>query len=306
MRSAVKIIKAWCSLSRLPFYIVAVLPFILGNLLARNYAGQLDWTVLSWGFSGMILILLSTHYMAEFFDYEADIAAAKLGKSKFSGGSQILQSGIISRRQALAASIIALVMALIVGILMRYHYKTGAFTIPLGTIGIIGGLFYSAKPFQWSYRGLGEIWVGICYSWLIIATAFYIQTGKITELVHWVSIPIGLSIFNVILINQFPDYQADRKVGKRNLVVRFGKRSSIILYSMISAVSWLSYIFAVKAGIPAKAFWLFLPIFFLSFVTISRLIRSDYNKQVNMDRICGNTIIINIGITISFILALWL
>ena len=56
------------------------------------------------------------------------------------------------------------------------------------------------------------------------------------------SIPIGLTIFNVIFLNEFPDYEADRTVGnKRNIVVRLGKEKGIIVYIAVQAITWIMF-----------------------------------------------------------------
>lgn len=298
------VLRAWVSLSRLPFYTAGILPFLLGNLLAWDITGHLSWSVLGWGVLGLLLILLATHFSAEYFDYEVDALAARSGRNRFSGGSQVLQTGIIPRRHALIASFVSLSLAAGVGMLLQFYYKTGPFTLPLGVLGVIGGLFYAAKPIQWAYRSLGEIWIGFCYGWLTLAASYYIQTGgAIPALVHWVALPIALSIFNVILINEFPDYWADRESGKLTLVARFGKAKMSKLYALISLGVWGSYIFAVKMGVPVKALLFFSPVFILSAATAFQVLRGGYTDRERLERICAKTLIVNLGVTISLMLA---
>lgn len=298
------VLRAWVSLSRLPFYTAGILPFLLGNLLAWDITNHLSWSVLGWGVLGLLLILLATHFSAEYFDYEVDALAARSGRNRFSGGSQVLQTGIIPRRHALIASFVSLSLAAGVGMLLQFYYKTGPFTLPLGVLGVIGGLFYAAKPIQWAYRSLGEIWIGFCYGWLTLAASYYIQTGgAIPALVHWVALPIALSIFNVILINEFPDYWADREAGKLTLVARFGKAKMSKVYALISLGAWGSYIFAVKMGVPVKALLFFSPVFILSAATAFQVLRGGYTDRERLERICAKTLIVNLGVTISLMLA---
>ena len=79
-------------------------------------------------------------------------------------------------------------------------------------------------------RGVGEIFIGFCYGWLPVASAYYIQTATIAPIIHWMWLPIGLSIFNVILLNEFPDYEADKAAGKKNLLYRIGKQKGMFVY----------------------------------------------------------------------------
>lgn len=294
----------WFLLARPPFHSVGVLPFLLGTLLARNLTGKFNLAVLGWGTLAVVLIMLLTYYLGEYFDYQTDALSAKMEKNRFSGGSQVLQAKIVSRKHVFIAALICLAFAAGIGILLQFHHKTGPYTIPLGAVGAFAGFFYSAKPIQWAYRGIGEVWVGFCYGWLAVATAYYLQTGELTSLVHWTALPISLSIFNVILINEFPDYPADRKAGKRTLVVLFGKKKMSMLYILVSAGVWGSYFLTIKAGFPVRAIFFFAPVFFISILATLQILRGDYKDKKKLEGICAKTIIVNLGTTASFILTI--
>lgn len=299
-------LRAWFFLSRPPFHMVGVFPFILGGLLAWHATGHLNWIILGWGTLAVVLIMLATYYSGEYFDYETDSLSARLERNRFSGGTQVLQTGIIPRKHAFIAAIISLLLAGGIGLLLQFYYETGVYTLPLGALGILVGFFYTTKPIQWSYRGTGEIWIGFCYGWLVVAASYYIQTGQFSPLVHWTALPIAFTIFNVILINEFPDYLADQKVGKKNLVVRFGKVKMSKLYALASVAVWTFYLLSVKAGIPVQALFFFFPIFLLSVITTLQVTRGAYKDQKKLEGICAKTLIVNLGTTISFILAIWL
>jgi 1,4-dihydroxy-2-naphthoate octaprenyltransferase len=299
-------LRAWIHLSRLPFQTVGILPFILGSLLVWQVAGHLNLVILGWGTLGVAFILFATYFSGEYFDYEVDSISAQLGRNRFSGGSQILQAGTVPRRYALIAAALSLALAVAVGVLLQFYYKTGAYTIPLGIIGMFGGLSYSAKPIKWAYRGIGEIWIGFCYGWLTVATAYYLQTGQFPDIVHWTALPIAFSIINVILINEFPDYAADIRAGKRNLVVRFGKARISRLYVLVSLATWLSFVLATRFGIPDKALLFSIPVFLLSVITTFQVLRGGYESHETLEKLCAGTMIVNLGVTASLILGVWL
>ncbi len=296
-------IKAWIGLSRIPFHSVGVLPFVLGTVLAWYQTGNLDWMVFGLGALAVILIMLNTYYAGEYYDYEVDELSAKLERNRFSGGTQVLQTGIIPRKHAFIAALVCLLLAGAVGSLLQFRLKTGSYTIPLGALGMFAGFFYTTKPIQWSYRGVGEIWIGFAYGWLPVAVGYYLQAGGIPPLVHWIALPIAFTIFNVILINEFPDYPADKKVGKRNLVVRFGRNRASKLYGLASLGTWLFFLLSIKAGVPARAIFFFLPFFVLSLAATLGVLRGGYRDRKKLERICAGTLIFNLGTTISLIFA---
>lgn len=295
-------LKAWLAVSRLPFHTVGVFPFVLGAVMASQEATSVNWAILGWGIGAVVLIMLATYYSGEYFDYEADCLASQFGKGKFSGGSQVLQAGTIPKGHVFKAAIVCLLLAGVVGVLLQFYYHTGPFTILLGACGMFAGFFYAAKPLQWAHRGIGEILIGFSYGWLPVAAAFYILTGEISSMVHWVALPIALTIFNVILINEFPDYEADKVVGKKNLVVRFGKEKMGILYILTGIATIPGYALSLAAGAPIAAALLFLPFLFILTITLVQVARGDYADLEKLDGICTRTMIVNLGTTQSFVL----
>jgi 1,4-dihydroxy-2-naphthoate octaprenyltransferase len=188
---------------------------------------------------------------------------------------------------------------MILGIYIYLEYRTGSWTLLLGGIGIFSGFFYSGKPFRWSYQGVGEVLIGFCYGWLPIATGFYLFAGFFSHQILLLSIPVGLSIFNVILINEFPDEEADRAVGKKNLVVRFGKERIGDLYISLSILIGLSLIKVLKI-FGQTPMWLFvlsgIPLLFILWNLI-QIWRGDYRDSRKLELLCRNTIFINLLIT---------
>ncbi len=304
MNNVVKHILNWVRLARLPFHIAGILPFVLGSMIVLYITGDLNWAIFGWSILGVEFILLTVHYSSEYSDYEVDSLSAKLGKNKFSGGSQILQSGIIPRRNSLIAAFVCLIPAILVGLLLQFHYDTGLLTIPMGVIGLLMGLSYSAKPIRWAYRGFGELVIGLCYGWLTLASAYYLQTGKTNAIIHLTAIPVALSIFNVILINEFPDYIADREAGKNNLVVRFGRASMGKLYAVLCFAICISYALAVVSGIPVIALPIFSPIILLALKTAFQVLKGGYKDSRKLEKICAKTLVINLCVSISLVLAI--
>ena len=296
-------IQAWLALSRPPFHTVGVLPFILGTVLAYRTQGIFNFQVLMLGTIGVILIMLSTYYGGEYWDYVEDTLSARNKPSKFAGGSRVLQKGILPRRAALSASIASLSLALIIGIVLQFVYRTGAWTLPFGVVGMLAGFFYSARPVRWVRTGLGELLIALCYGWLPLAVSYYLQAGNIASLVHWMSIPVGLTIFNVILLNEYPDYDADRVAGKRNVLVRLGTKRGAYIYSIAGIGGLLFFFLSLYQGVPSRALWLYLPVAAVSMVLTIMVLKGRWQDRDTLEKLCGANILVNLGTTASYILA---
>jgi 1,4-dihydroxy-2-naphthoate octaprenyltransferase len=289
-------------MSRPPFHIVGVLPFVLGAVLANRITGIFNLPVFLLSAFAVILVMLLTYYNGEYYDFKEDVLAAKLGRNTFSGGSQIIAQNVLPRKFAKIGVYISLALAALIGLILQFYFKTGILTIPLGVIGIFLGFFYSNPPLRWVSRGIGEVFIGFCYGWLTVASAFYLQTQKFNSLVNWISIPIALTIFNVILINEYPDYSADFQAGKRNIVVRIGKEKSNIIYVTSVILTWIFFGLSLYFGVPLMSAYIYIPFFLTSVFIIFSLFKKAYTNKKKLEMLCGLTILINIGVTLSYIL----
>jgi 1,4-dihydroxy-2-naphthoate octaprenyltransferase len=296
-------IRAWLALSRPPFHTVGILPFVLGAVLAWHDTGVAYWAIFAWGTLGVVLVMLSTYYAGEYWDHTEDSLGSSLTPSRFAGGSRVVQGGLLPRRAPGWASVVTLLLALAVALILQFVYHTGPWTLPFCALGLLGGFFYSTPPLRWVTTGIGELWIAFCYGWLPIAVGYYLQAGEIDPLVHWLAIPVGLTILNVILLNEYPDFHADSQAGKTNLVVRLGRHKASLLYTAISAASWLAMFFSVRRGVPVRTLWFYLPVLFVALMLVVQVLRGRWQDRQTLEKLCGANILVNLGTTAAYILA---
>ena len=289
-------LAAWWRLSRVPFLSVGILPLFLGFILSWRwgYRGPLGLYLLAT--VAVVLIMWMTYYLGEWNDLEGDLLNQEF--NRFSGGSRILVEGVLPARVSVFLGYGCLAGGILTGLYIYLRYQTGPWTLILGGIGIFFGFFYSGRPFRWAYRGIGEILIGFCYGWLPIATGFYLFAGFFNHQAFLLSIPVGLSIFNVILINEFPDEEADRNIGKRNLVVRFGKERMTDLYMGISILAGLFFIKILMMF--GKSSWLFaistIPILLILWNLLMAW-QEAYREAKRLELLCRNTLLVNLSMT---------
>jgi len=280
------------------------LPYLLGNALAWREGAARRLDVLLWGVLGVVCIMLATYLAGEFWDQREDRLSVALGKSRFAGGSGMLQQAAVAPNTVLAASVLSVALALCVGTILQYGYRTGPWTLPLGILGAIGGFFYSSRPLRWVGRGWGELWIGFCYGWLPVAAGCYLQGGAIPAAVHWLSLPIALTIFNVILLNEFPDYEADLQATKRNLAGRLGRERAAFLYVLIAALSWMSMSCAARRALSTSLIRMYLPVLILSVGLAGAMLRGWWRDRRRLEWLCGANLIVNLGTTATLMLNL--
>lgn len=133
---------------------------------------------------------------------------------------------------------------------------------------------------------------------MTVNTGYYLQTGHFGILSTLVSIPIGISIFLVILINEFPDYFSDRQSGKNTLVVRLGREKASRLYAGLCAACFPAMLFSVHQGGSRSA--VFFSVFPLAIILRNLLSvkKREFLYAQALERLCARTLLLNLGITL--------
>lgn len=296
-------VVGWIALSRPPFHIVGIMPFLLGTFLAYRLAGVFHPGIFILGLAGVILVMLSTYHSGEFFDRRENAISSRLHQNPFAGGARMIPEGKIPAGVALWTSMIALAMALGIGIVLQYLYKTGPYTLFLGALGALPGFFYSTEPVRLVKRGVGEIWIGFCFGWLPVASAYYIQTASIAPIIHWLWLPIGFSIFNVILLNEFPDYEADVAAVKKNLLYRIGKQKGKTVYIVFTLLTCLAMLMSPAFGVPFRVIYFYLPFAAVALFIVYQMFQNRHEDAKRLEVLCGLNIAVNIGTSLCYMLA---
>ncbi len=295
--------KSWLAGVRLPFYSVGVTPFLLGAILARFHGYTVELPVLFLAVTAVILIMLSTYLLGEYYDFESDRINKEF--NRFSGGSRVFIRGDSPPKALLVISYLAIFLAAVIGLVLNYYYQTGFYTLPLGITGLLLGIFYSSKPLQLAYRGLGEAAIGFCYGWLTINSGYYIISATFHPAATLISLPVGCSIVAVILINEFPDRQADKKAGKKNLVVRIGRSKAAAIYVILTALTLVFLLTNLSLKeISTQSTWFFILPLGVGMVNIIAIIKKRYLDRFHLEKICGTTIIFNLLVSCSYLLSL--
>lgn len=215
--------------------------------------GPLDWRWLAATVAGIFFIEVAKNASGEIFDLQADLSVSDQDRSPFSGGKRVLVEGLLTGRQTAWIAALGYLLGAGAGLGIVFLREPAVFW--LGLAGIALAYFYTAPPLRLSYRGLGETAVAFCYGPLIASGTYLVQRGRITPEVALLSLPLGLLIAAFLWINEFPDYLADSRAGKRNLVVRLGRSRASRAYVGILGAAALSLGLLPLAGL-TKGVWL--------------------------------------------------
>jgi 1,4-dihydroxy-2-naphthoate polyprenyltransferase len=296
--SAGKTLLAWLALFRLGATARGVLPFLLGGVIAWSQGYAIDWVILLLSSLAVLCIMLMTFLVNEYYDFVTD--AANKGYHLLSGGSRVLPRGLIPRPQALIVAYVFLAVAGGIGLWLYFGFQTGPLTIPLGVIAMIIGYGYTAGPLRLSYRGWGEIAIWFTCGWLATISGYYLQAGRFDGVATLASLPGGISVFLVILMNEIPDITSDRVSGKNNLAVRLGKERAGILYTVLIILCLVNIIINVFFSVPVISAYLSAILLPLMIWNIRMIFREGLGERKVQESMSLRTMVFDHLITIIY------
>lgn len=237
----------WFKASRPEFFTASIVPVAVGAAAAYHTSGQLLWGYLLLTLLALVLVHAAANLANDYYDHlsgndEINVEYAR----PFTGGSRLIQQGQVAPHHILIASVVCLVAG---GLLGFYLVWTRGWPIlVLGVVGGLSGFFYTARPLQLGYRGIGELFIGLDFGMLPVLGTYYVQVQHFSPLALAASLPVTFLIMAVLWINQFQDFAADKAVQKRHWVVRLGRRRASYVYTGMVSCAYLSLLVSVLGG----------------------------------------------------------
>ncbi len=224
-------------LVRYRFFLYAgLLPYLLGAAWAYRITGQLDGPVFWSGLGGVALAVVGVEAFNEYFDSRMGTDRVFNPDDAPPMSDAVLWLGILGFAGALAIG----------------AYLTARAGWPILAFAVLGGLaavFYAAPPIRRAYRGMGEVVIALSYGPWMVLGSLYLQARLLAWGAFWASLVPGFLIMALAVANAIPDFQQDRLVGKRNLVVRLGRERGVWLYLSLASAALLVAVAGVAAGL---------------------------------------------------------
>lgn len=228
--------------TRLPFLTATAVPVLLGAAIAWK-----DGPINAWLFMltlvGVACFQIGTNVINDFFDHTSGVDEANLTPTPFSGGSRLIQRGLLDSSSTRSLSLTFYTIGTVIGFILIW--LRGWELLLFGLVGILLGFLYTAPPVQLAHRGLGELAVGIGFGPLIVVGTYWVQSQRWSNEALLASIPVGLLITAVLYINEIPDRMWDARAGKRTLVTRLSLDASVMGYAVIVGAAYSSIVLGV-------------------------------------------------------------
>ncbi|MGH7996674.1 MAG: 1,4-dihydroxy-2-naphthoate polyprenyltransferase [Opitutaceae bacterium] len=240
--------RVWVSAARPRTLPAAIAPVLVGSALAaraHHFAGGAAALCLAFA----LLVQVGTNFANDYYDFlkGADTAGRV-------GPRRAVAAGWVAPRAMRDAMAATFAVAFVLGLFLIAW--GGIWLLVIGCASIACGIAYTAGPCPLAYLGLGDVFVFLFFGPVAVMATCYVQAGSAGRAAFLAAIPIGLLTANILLVNNYRDFETDIAAGKKTLVVRFGRRFARAQHAVSFTVSLLiPVILLIRGDRP----WILLP-----------------------------------------------
>lgn len=237
---------------------------------------------------GALAAHISVNALNEYFDFTSGLDL-KTTPTPFSGGSGTLPANPEKAPQALWSGLISFAVTALVGI--YFLIVRGLGLLPLGLVGLLVIFTYTL----WLNRSplLCLIAPGLGFGTLMVMGSAFALTGSYSWTAFLASLVPFFLVNNLLLLNQFPDVEADRSIGRKTLPIVSGKKFSAIVYTLFLLATYLSIVAGVLLGDMPTPTLLGLLTILIAVPTANGVIRNANDTQKLMPAM-GMNVLLNI------------
>lgn len=241
---------------RIPFLALTPVCVFLGFASAVHASSEVSTSDLLLVTLGALCAHVSVNTFNEFLDFRSGLDA-KTQKTPFSGGSGALIDEPNAATAVLLVALMSLGLTVLVG--LYFSARLGATVLVPGIVGIVVILSYTS----WLNRSpfLCLIAPGLGFGLLMTFSTHLVLSGDLSVESFWIALVPFFLVNNLLLLNQFPDIDADRSVGRRHFPIVYGKHASIFVYAAFSIAASLVIVSGVFLNIlPSLALVALIPV----------------------------------------------
>ena len=235
---------------RIPFLVLSPVCVLLGVGTASQSAGSLNALHVALAFIGAMAAHICVNTFNEYMDFNSGLDA-RTQRTPFSGGSGVLPKKPELARSTLFMAIGSMMFTGLIGV--YFIIVRGLALLPLGILGLF--LIVAYTPWLTHRPILCLVAPGLGFGPLMVMGAHFVLTGEYSWSAFVASLVPFFLVSNLLLLNQFPDVEADQSVGRNHVLVVLGPRRSSRIYVLFLTLAYVSIVVGV--------YWRSLPIWSL-------------------------------------------
>jgi 1,4-dihydroxy-2-naphthoate octaprenyltransferase len=283
-------LKVLGGVARLPFLTLTVICISLAATAAWYRQGSLSIELTLLVFSMALAAHISVNALNEYFDFRSGLDFLTR-RTPFSGGSGTLVAQPQQAPLALGLGVLSLVLVCVVGLWLSALQDWRL--LWLGVPGV--ALIYTYTQYLNKNPLLCLVAPGLGFGGFMTLGAYWVLAGQVDATALSLAALLALLISNLLLLNQFPDVEADHQVGRRHLPIVLGRTRSALVFTLILAGTYLLVLVSVwQAWLPLQSL-----LALLSLPLAWRLVRDLFQFAEQAERL---TPVLALNVTLTHLL----
>ena len=229
---------------RVPFLILAPACVLLGIATAVRTGVYINPLHIMLVVAGAICTHISVNAFNEYDDFKSGLDS-RTNRTPFSGGSGTLPANPAMARIALVTALVSFTIVALTG--LYFTYRWGIALLPLGLLGMLIIIAYT--PWLTRVPLLCLIAPGLGFGPLMVMGTHFSLTGQYSWTAFVASLVPFFLVSNLLLLNQFPDVEADKTVGRRHFPILIGRHLSSIIFSSFLVLTYVAIVIGVVLAI---------------------------------------------------------
>ena len=229
---------------RVPFLALSLVCVALGVASAWHAEGHVAWPLAAASLVAALAAHVSVNAFNEYLDFRSGLDLATQ-RTPFSGGSGALPADPSAAPLALTLSVVAFAIVAVVGLWLVS--VRGAVLLPLGVAGLLLIVAYTSVITRSPFACL--VAPGLGFGPLMVVGTHIAVAGRYDTAAGVAALVPFFLVNALLLLNQFPDVEADREVGRRHLPIAWGRPRAARVFVALYAFAYLSLVAGVLAGV---------------------------------------------------------
>jgi 1,4-dihydroxy-2-naphthoate octaprenyltransferase len=235
--------QKWFLASRPWSFTMTAVSVSVGSIMGAM-DGSFSWSLYLLTLAGIVFMHAAANLFNDYYDVMSGVDTLEVSTAQYR--PHPLVEGILKPRDILIEAMSLSVLAALIGMFLAV--TRGWTILVIGMIGAFAGLFYTAPPFRYKYKGFGEISTFLMWGPLMVEGSYFVQRQTLSMDAFWISLPPGVLVALVILANNIRDAVYDEERQIKTLPIITGRRVGIWIYVLLVVFAYVSVVLMAVIG----------------------------------------------------------
>ena len=270
------------------FLLLAVACTFLAMTAAIWTHGKVDPLYATLAFIGAVAAHACVNAINEYMDVKSGLDF-RTTRTPFSGGSGTLIQDTTKTPLVIWTVIITAAISTLIGIF--FAVKVGWLIVLIGAVGMF--VIFAYTPWFNKQPILCLLSPGFGFGTLMVVGGYYVLTATI----NWTAILSSFVPFflvcNLLLLNQFPDADADKTVSRKHYPILIGRKASAVIYVSFLAATYITLLLGVLLKLTPAWTLLALLTLFIAIPTARAVMKNAENLPALLPSL-GQNVLLNL------------